>query len=174
MKKLNPLYWLLSLWRMIRLAFATTLMRKTKYRSIASASTGKVITVRMGDRDVVVQSLAFGFYMETVPRMKALIAVVGEAQKQGLSLEETVQVVLQYAKKDFLYLLQELTGLEVEYIIRNVTPAQMFRYVRALIEVNEYEYALGEVKTFIGEVVRMMMGMAQDLQEAKSPSAPTG
>lgn len=123
--------------------------RPTKTRSanpLESASAEKVEIIRMGKKDVEVRSLPFGEYLEIATQLDNIPGLVVSAFTQNHDLTKFILAATDIAQDELLMIISQATGLDEDYIYKNVTPAQLLKYWKAFKTVNEYDFLVGEIK----------------------------
>ncbi|PWK05300.1 hypothetical protein [Tumebacillus permanentifrigoris] len=138
------------------------------FRGVQSPSIPKVKTVWMGGangREVVVQSLTVERYLEIIPALEQIPTLLIKQFEYRTSPVEFLAAAMDLAKEEFIEILEIASGLEYRFIVENVTLAELVRFLKAMYEVNEFDFIAGEIKTLLGG----MLERAKSLIETEPP-----
>ncbi|KEO81490.1 hypothetical protein [Tumebacillus flagellatus] len=135
---------------------------------IDSPSVPRVQKVWMGGangREIVVQSLPIERYLQILPRLDNIPALIMQHGNFRSQPVEFITAALDVAKEEIIQIIEVASGLNRKWIVKNVSLAELVRFIQAVYEVNEFEFIVGEIKKKMGGMVEAALQTAQIVPE---------
>src|SRR3569833_2101044 len=127
--------------------------RRKNVKKLDSPSIPQIREVWMGGkhgRMVTVESLPVGRYIDIIPSLQRIPIAIFKSFQYTDTPVDFFMAAFDYAKDELILIIEEVSGLDADFIEDNVSLAELIRFLKALHEVNEIAYCAGEIKEWIG------------------------
>jgi len=145
--------------------FRTKVANKWLGSPIDSPSIPRVREVWLGGsngRMITVESLTVEKYLQIIPRLEHIPSLIFKSFEYRDTPVEFLTAALDVAKEELLSIVEITSGLDRKFIAKHVTAPELVRFLKAVYEVNEFEFIAGEIRGLLKGVLKKVKTAPQD------------